>query len=121
MLLFCMKINLELPDNLIKDEPIYIVRMGMDAELLAIKKPNEDWLIKTSSCNKCGKCCYNLSERHPFERLSKDGKCIYLIKQKQEDGTFKEICDLGIHIPLACLLGFHEPEDRPEFCTEKFK
>lgn len=117
-----MKISLDLPDNLINDEPIYIVRMGFTTELLAIKKPDTDkWLIKTSSCNHCGKCCYNLSERHPFPRDPKSGKCIFLKGSLKEKGEWLEECDLGIHIPTACLLGFHDSKDKPDFCTETFK
>lgn len=109
-----MKIQLEIPDNW-KDEVIYLITEG---ELIAIKKPSENWLIKTSSCNKCGKCCYNISERNPFPRYT-DGSCIYL--RAEEVGSNKFVCHLGHHRPTACLLGFHEPREKPEFCTEEFK
>jgi len=108
--------KIEIPD-ILKDEVLYLIT---EDNLIAIKKPDKNWVVKEGYCNKCGKCCYNTSERHPFPKDPESKRCMYLVAKKTETG-FEYVCDLGHWRPVACLLGFHEPQDKPEFCTETFK
>ena len=102
-----MKIELEIDDKW-KDEELCLITLY---ELLAVRLPGETWKVKTSSCNQCGKCCYSVSENFPF-KIEADGKCEFLKNN---------ICSLGTHRPVSCLLGFHGPTDKPDYCTEIFK
>lgn len=118
-----MKIEVELPNSVI-DKVIYVIT---EDELIAVKKPDTKWIVKKTSCNKCGKCCYDLSGRHPFRR-SNDGRCAFLVAKTTDDGGIVEVCSLGEWRPTACLIGHHEIDDKKrdqrEFvikCTEEFE
>jgi hypothetical protein len=91
-----MKIDLDIPDELIEKGRTIHVLAGM--ERIAYKLDWEDkWKVKYSRCNKCGLCCKRL-------------KCPHL----KEDNT----CGKGLEMPYICLVT--EPYNVPE-CTSLYR
>ena len=69
-----MKINIEIPEW--ADERRIAILAGI--ELVALKNPGDKWLIKTSRCSQCGKCCMRIKKlpdgtRTKCEHLEFDG------------------------------------------------
>jgi hypothetical protein len=107
-----MKISLEIPDDCVEDfkERHLYVFAGID--LVARKPKGGEWNIKVSKCSQCGKCCSDLTERHPFPAV--DGKCIHLINPSGYGK--KMICRLGICRPFACAIS----NPAKDYCTVKY-
>lgn len=105
-----MKIELELPDWC--DERAIYIMAGI--ELAAYKIPDQDWKLKISRCNMCGKCCMKLGKRHPFPTV--DGTCIYLEREPGSRSMWR--CKLGMSRPFGCCVG--TPRNMPE-CTERYE
>jgi len=102
-----VKVNLELPDWVDENE-LYIHSW---TELVALKRPNGKWYVKTGRCNMCGDCCRDVSINFPYR--GENGTCIYLKDNK---------CIMDLHKPFSCIMDFHdEPKLRPINCTETFK
>jgi hypothetical protein len=109
-----VKIDLDLPT--VPDEAVLYVLARI--ELVAYKTIEGKWHVKTSKCSMCGKCCYNRRDNDPFPTI--DGRCIYLQPLKGTKDKF--VCSLGIHRPVACTVGHHEPEEAARLkCTEGFQ
>lgn len=66
-------------------------------ELVAHKKPREDWQIKKVRCNQCGECCLDVFDLTPFGS-DDEGKCNALKKEGD-----KWICTAGANKPFRCL------------------
>lgn len=112
-----MKIELEIPDEIINQN---IEASGLRNELyihsglnlIAIRRDDGKWYVKTSHCNRCGECCKNVSVGFPFR--DENGNCKYLSPNGQ--------CILGIHRPFSCIMDFHDnPKSKPARCVEEFK
>ena len=102
-----MKIELEIPDWAFEKE-IYIHSW---TELVALRREDGKWYVKTNRCNMCGDCCKNLGEGFPYR--GEDKTCIYLKDNK---------CSMGLHKPFSCIMDFHDtPSLKPKNCTEDFK
>ena len=95
-----MHIELDLPDW-VEERNIFILA---GFELVAIKKWQQEWQVKTSRCNMCGKCCYFKGE--PCEHL-------------EDYGDGKWICGLRMARPVSCVVS--PGADRYEGCTELFE
>ena len=62
-----MRINIEIPDSVIEEGRAIHIMAGM--ERIAYKLACEDnWRVKVSQCNACGKCCQECE-------YLEDGKC----------------------------------------------
>ena len=103
------KIELELPDW--ADERGISVMAGI--ELVAYKLPDKPWMIKTSRCSQCGRCCKRLNDNFIFS--VEGGRCVHLEKRSAES---KYLCGLGVYRPIGCSTG--RARSIPE-CTEKFE
>ena len=79
-------------------------------EQVAYKHLGEDWKIKVSRCNQCGKCCENLDNNQVFPPVV-NNRCIYL-KNVGKD----KICSLGIDRPFRCCLANRDKSIKD--CTE---
>ena len=105
-----MKIELEIPDWT-ETNHIYILA---GQELVAYKYKGEEWKIKKSRCNLCGKCCESFPKVRKDEREPKsiNGRCVHL--EDKNDGT--KMCSLSIRRPYICLISLTNEED----CKEKW-
>jgi len=78
-------------------------------ELVAVKRPTGEWVLKDNRCSRCGSCC---ADRHlgnlPMPR-NEQGFCMFL---SHEDG--KPFCSWKQARPFACCIG--EPKFEPN-CT----
>jgi hypothetical protein len=97
-----MKIEIELPAWCDENSYLYLMK---GIELVAYKRPNEPWKIKTGRCNKCGRCCPPNPRKPRCEHLKKVG--------------WQSICSLGSERPWSCSV--HMPGVTIEGCTEKFE
>lgn len=102
-----MKIEIDIPDW-VEEKHLYLFA---GIELVAYKYLNEDWKIKTSRCNMCGKCCENLKNDTAYPPVI-NNKCIHLIN----DGN-KKTCGLAINRPFRCGMPQIQIKDG---CSEKF-
>ena len=92
------KITIELPEWA-EERHIYVMA-GL--ENVAVKKANSDEvLIKTETCNYCGKCCMNIPYPEKFPLPTVNGNCIHL--DVYDNG--KTECKLGFFMPFACAIG----------------
>lgn len=108
-----MKIQLEIPDNVVEDLSYRNLYLIAGIELIAFKIRDDKWKIKTSACSMCGKCCQNLREDFVFPVIN--GQCIHLINPAGYGN--KWICDLGLNRPMGCNV-FTSTAD---YCTEKYE
>lgn len=83
-------------------------------ELVAVKRKDDVWRIKTVKCNWCGKCCMNL-KNHGFPTI--DGTCIHLKKQLNNKQD-QYLCALGLQRPFGCCIG---TGSKVPDCTEEYK
>ena len=91
-----MKIELDLPDWIEEEKRGIWINAGI--ECVAKKMPWEDfWLVKSSRCSVCGKCCSKIDCPH----LTDDNRC-----------------RLGTERPWRC--SNTDPRNVPE-CTSKYK
>jgi len=104
-----MKIELEIDDSLVNwDEEFYVHNW---TSLIAIRRRDGKWYVKTSSCGKCGECCRHIGPGNPM--YNGTSICPHL-----KDN----LCDLDFHRPFSCILDFHDdPNYKPKSCTEEFK
>ena len=105
-----MKISLEIPDDVITDpdSEFYIHNW---TTLLALRRRDGKWYVKTSPCGMCGECCRHIGSGNPMY----DGSsiCRHLKDNK---------CELDFHRPFSCIMDFHDdPKTKPKSCTEEFK
>lgn len=107
-----MKIELEIPDDLIGDKNLYIFA-GM--EHIAVKRPGKQWVIKDGLCSMCGSCCQGTHIRN-MNLPIKDDRCVFLRPHPTEEG--KLICGWGGNRPFACCIG--SPRFEPN-CTVKWR
>jgi hypothetical protein len=108
-----MKIVLDLPDWAFEKEMVILSW----TELVAHKRPGENWFVKTGRCNKCGECCKNIGPGNPMYNGTS-------ICPKLGVGFVaeKNICTLDVDRPFSCLMNWHDdPELKPKGCTEDFK
>lgn len=104
-----MKINVEIPDNIIDGRDDILIHNGR--KLIAIGNVEGNWTVKTRDCSQCGACCRNLSPNFPYR--DENGDCIYLKDNK---------CSVDFHRPFSCLSNYHnDPSVKPKTCTEEFK
>lgn len=101
-----MKIELEIPDKY-EDTNLYLM-WGMVPIARRIRT-RKYWEVKTAECSRCGKCCENVTERHPF--ATKDG-CKYLGSPGNGNS-----CSLTIYRPVGCSIS---DSSLPE-CTVKWE
>jgi len=104
-----MKITIDLPEWA-EERHIYVMA---GIELLAHKLPDKPLYIKTERCNMCGKCCMDLSNRHPFPVVN--GRCIYLQKEPGKNEMWR--CELAINRPFGCSVGI----PRADYCPIRFE
>ena len=93
-----MKIELEVPDELVGDEPLWLFS-GMNH--IAVKRPDADWVVKDGHCSMCGRCC-SASHLKGMNLKIKDGVCASLTDHPTEEG--KKVCGLGKMRPFICLI-----------------
>jgi len=105
-----MEVKLELPDDLEIKGTLWLFHGDV---VIAAKRPERDWVIKTGYCSMCGCCC---SASHIKGLPTKDGWCAYLVDHPTEKN--KRICDLGHNRPFACAIGI--PWLEPD-CTLKWE
>jgi len=87
-----MEIKLNLPEW-VEERAI---RIYAGVEIVAEKYPHEKkWRVKKDRCSRCGKCCMDLDERHPFEVI--DGKCEHL---GMEGDKYR--CKIVLQRPFDC-------------------
>jgi len=94
-----MKITLDLPDWIF----LHNVRVFAGIELVARLFKDGQWEIKTTRCNKCGKCCmgFKADARHIFPIV--DGHCVHLHKEPHLPGTQPQyLCALSVNRPFGC-------------------
>ena len=99
-----MLIQIEIPDW--ADTHELFIYHGI--ELIAVKRQEQQWVIKEGRCSQCGSCC---EEKHikGLPMPTKDGVCIFL---KEKDG--KPHCSWEQARPFCCCMG--EPRYEPN-CT----
>ena len=109
-----VKIEVDLPDfpDWENERCIYIMA---GIELAAFKMPGEPWMIKVARCDMCGKCCMELSEKHPLPITVKNGICDQLVKEPGNNDIWK--CAFGSQRPFACCIG--EPDN--DYCSIQWK
>lgn len=115
-----MTINLEIDDKIVenaKEFYVNVMRYDESTGLVALRREDGKWWVKTVNCSACGECCRYISDGNPnFTTATKDGTktiCQYL------NGN---LCSAGIHRPFSCIMDWHDdPETRPKNCTEVFK
>ena len=69
-----------------------------DQEMLAIKIPRQEALIKKTRCVQCGECCLDVPDRQTPWGSDEEGKCNALKKDRD-----KWICIAGLQKPFTCL------------------
>lgn len=106
-----MKIELEIPDELIDPHQNLFLFSGMNH--IAFKRREKEWMVKTQGCSMCGECC---CESHAPNLPMKDGWCMQLEDHPTEKE--KRWCNLGILRPFGCAIGI--PKFEPE-CTLKWE
>lgn len=88
-----MKVEIEIPDWCA--ERHLFLMAGI--ELAAYKEAQEErWHVKSERCNRCGKCCQQISKDGQYP-ADENGDCANLIP----DGDLL-ICALGAMRPLSC-------------------
>ena len=113
-----MKVTVELPDFPEDDRRLIRVMYGIEER--AKKFPGEDWKIKTSQCNMCGKCCMNVRDGWVFGKNPETGNCSHLIYNAgYDDGKtkFGWLCDMGTSRPFSCSTGDEAGQDH---CSVKW-
>ena len=108
-----MKIDLEIPDNIVSDLKDRNIRVFAGIDLIAEKLRGDKWKIKVSGCLMCGKCCMNLKKEHIFPVI--DGRCIYLVNPKGYGD--KWVCSLGVNRPHGCAVA----TPTTDYCTVKYE
>jgi len=83
------------------------IRIFAGIELVAQKLPGKGIEIKTKRCNRCGKCCSNVSKK--WVHGEKDGNCLHLKYYANE-----YLCDSGFNRPFACCASDDSEKD---FCN----
>jgi len=109
-----MKIQLEIPDNIVEDfaERTLYVFAGID--LIARKYRGEkNWTVKIQRCSQCGDCCWNLKKEFPLPVV--DGRCVYLTQPEGYGG--KWFCSLGISRPFGCAIA----DTNATYCNVKYE
>ena len=91
-----MKIEVEIPDELIGKKVLWLFA---GAEHIAVKRPEDGWVIKDGRCSMCGACC----KKGHIENLGlpmRGVNCAYLVPHPKEDG--KLVCKWGGNRPFLC-------------------
>ena len=78
-----MKIEIEIDDKY-SERNLYVFA---GVEPVARNKNHKGWEVKVAGCSRCGKCCIEIGENHPFG--GKNG-CRYLY-----DSGSEKLCGLG--------------------------
>ena len=107
-----MRIELDLPDW-IENHAIYIMS---GISLVAFRNKDGKWNVKTSKCNRCGKCCMSLGDKHIFPTIN--GQCIHLKKEPGDNDQW--LCGLSIARPFSCCIGVPNKTEHP-YCTEHYE
>ena len=108
-----MKINLEIPDDIVEDFKDRNLRIFAGIELIAEKNRGDKWQIKISGCSMCGECCKQLPKNFIFPTIN--GQCIYLVNP--EGYGDKWICGLKTNRPFGCAVGNSTLKN----CTVKYE
>ena len=91
-----VKIDLEIPNEMIEEGRAIYIMAGM--ETIAYKNNYEDfWMVKTSKCSSCGRCC----KRIDCPELTEDN-----------------LCGKNVMRPFLCCIS--DPKNIPE-CTIKYE
>lgn len=109
-----MNIKLKLPKWATEHGQTIYVFAGR--ELLAYKEPKKQskfkplvyksLMLKKTRCNKCGKCCMNVTDKWPLG-VDENGDCTYLGYVNGEYLCFFP----GVAIPFTCCRGWGSPEE----------
>jgi len=112
-----MKIELEIPDELVKREGGGEYNLHLFAGMfhIAVKRPGRKWVIKDNECSMCGSCCKG-SHIEGMNLPVKDGKCVFLKPLK--DDSEKLVCAWAFNRPFSCCIG--SPRFEPN-CTVTWK
>ena len=90
-----MKITIDIPDRFA--ERHISVLAGL--ELVAYKEYGQDqWKVKTESCNQCGDCCGQENWAYEWDEIRQE--CTHLEHLGNEHR-----CKLGASRPLSCCIG----------------
>ena len=107
-----MKVILDLPDWC-NEKHIYVLA---GRELVAYKYLDpKPWMIKSSRCNLCGKCCQTFRGIINDAQIDEKGHCRHL----KPDGDMLR-CGLELSVPFGCIVSIGPYKKVPE-CTEKFE
>ena len=108
-----MKIELDIPDDIVEDFKDRTIRVFAGIDLVAEKIRGDNWKIKTNKCSQCGKCCMDLRKEHPFPVV--DGRCIYLTQPEGYGGKY--FCGLGLNRPFGCAIS----TPTADYCKVKYE
>jgi hypothetical protein len=84
-----MKVSFDIPEWA-GDKSLYLMA---GFETVAYRHKDKPWMIKTSRCQSCGKCCENL----PIKGTDEFGTC----RSLYQDGD-KKLCKFGVARPFGC-------------------
>lgn len=88
-----MIIQVEVPDGCVDGFGKEPLRIFSGITMVAYQYAGHPWMVKTSKCSQCGKCCENLKDDPIFP----DGPCPKLVN----DGD-RRLCGLGINRIFSC-------------------
>ena len=109
-----MKIELEIPDDIVEDFKERSLYLFAGMEMVAKKyRGDKEWSIKTKRCSQCGKCCQYLKKEHIFPVV--DGRCVYLTQPEGYGGLY--FCGLGVNRPFNCAIS----DTNAEYCSVKYE
>lgn len=112
-----MELKIEIPEWA-KERTLYVLA---GRELLAIKRQNGKLKIKTVRCNNCAACCKDVPEDWFLGYKIKKG--IRVCRYLGDKVPVKNLCLLGIHAPLICVVADPSPDspDPIKECCVRFK
>ncbi len=108
-----MIVEIELPD--FPEDEHRCIRVMSGIEERAKKYPGKPWEVKTSQCNRCGKCCMSVADNWPWGKDPETGWCSHLV---WNEGWKGYLCDFGAARPTSCSTGDDAGKD---YCSVEWR